>query len=59
MSLIRSFFMNRLPRNVLDDVLWAFRGERFSDRAEFTRSVGEYQLRIRGENLWRPAEIVS
>jgi len=49
---------DRLPRNVLEDVFWAFRGNRFDDHAEFTTQVQEYQRRIRGEDSWRPDETV-
>ena len=50
-------FQFRRGGRILEDVNWAFRGEPFADRAEFSRRVHEWQRQI-GGHAWRPEEVV-
>jgi hypothetical protein len=47
-----------LPKWVLREVQWSFIGESFTNRARFDYEVCQYQIEIRGEDTWRPNEIV-
>src|SRR3954462_10722247 len=46
-----------LPRELMNGVCWAFRGERYADRAAFDAAVRQYHLDIREEDDWRPDEV--
>src|SRR5262245_34934581 len=46
-----------LPREVLGDVSWSFRDERFADRAAFDAEVRQEQIDIHGQDTWRPDEV--
>jgi hypothetical protein len=47
------------PLTALVAVVWSFHeGEQFDDAAEFDRRVGEYHVRVAGEDTWDPDEVV-
>jgi hypothetical protein len=46
------------PRELMGDVQWSFTGEAYPSLEEFIEAVREYHGEIRGDDAWRPDEVV-
>lgn len=48
----------KLPEKIMKDVYWAFTKGGFEDFEKFKKQVKSYHVRIKGENVWQPDEVV-